>query len=243
VVLVEGQDKQIEQIPLNTKVAMPLVNEKKLSCFQTRPCTYLTTVVFSNSTFRGLESLTKKRWNKQRRKQSRKWKKQKQKQKKKKEERKGPNLQHLNTTLSLTTTCISEAEFATNFGFVQWEEMEMGMDQATQKSKSKNNSKNRSVWRENRKENRKKKMRRPYGGWVVGVFCGVGGDSAWLVGGSDGPAGLVVAEWSMVVGVVGAEWGTEAGDGRTGGGGSWWSKVLSWSVGWRKGGDGANYFF
>jgi hypothetical protein len=65
--------------------------------------------------------------------------------KKKKEERKGPNLQHLNTTLSLTTTCISEAEFATNFGFVQWEEMEMGMDQATQKSKSKNNSKNRSV--------------------------------------------------------------------------------------------------
>jgi hypothetical protein len=42
------------------------------------------------------------------------------------------------------------------------------------------------------------KMRRPYGGWVVGVVCGGGGgDSAWLVGGGCGPAGLVVAERSM----------------------------------------------
>jgi hypothetical protein len=41
-VLAEGQDIQIEQIRLNTKVAMPLVNEKKLSCFQSHPCTYLT---------------------------------------------------------------------------------------------------------------------------------------------------------------------------------------------------------
>jgi hypothetical protein len=38
----EGQDIQIEQIRLNTKVATPLVNEKQLSCFLTRPCTYLT---------------------------------------------------------------------------------------------------------------------------------------------------------------------------------------------------------
>jgi hypothetical protein len=48
--------------------------------------------------------------------------------KKKKKKKKKPNLQHLNTSLSLTTRSISEAEYATNFGFVQWEKMQMEMD-------------------------------------------------------------------------------------------------------------------
>jgi hypothetical protein len=74
------------------------------------------------------------------------------------------------------------------------------------------------------------KQRRPYGGWVVGVVCGGGGDSAWLVG---------VAR------------GMEAGDGRTGGGGSWWSTVLSWWVAvggveggrsWRKEGEAESFW-
>jgi hypothetical protein len=35
------------------------------------------------------------------------------------------------------------------------------------------------------------------GGWVVGVVDGGGVDSAWLVGGGGGSAGLVVVEQSM----------------------------------------------
>jgi hypothetical protein len=74
-------------------------------------------------------------------------------------------------------------------------------------------------------------MTRPYGGWVVGVICGGGGgDSAWLIGGGVDRLGSSWRNGRWVVGVVGAKRGMEAGDGRTGGDGSWWSKVLSWWV-------------
>jgi hypothetical protein len=111
-----------------------------------------------------------------------------------KQGKKKPNLQHLNTSLSLTTTSISEAEYATNFGSVQWEEMQMGMDQATQNSQKQ--LKKPDLYEEEKIQRKiETKQRRPYGGWVVGG--GGGGDLARLVAGGGGPAGLVVAERSM----------------------------------------------
>jgi hypothetical protein len=55
----DGQDIQIEQIQLNTKVAMPLVNEKKIVLLPNSPL-YISDL-WLGLYFRGLESLTKKR--------------------------------------------------------------------------------------------------------------------------------------------------------------------------------------
>lgn len=118
----ESQDTQIEQIPLNTKVAMPLVNKKKIVLLPNSPLYISDRCIFElHLSWLGKSHQKKTETNRDESKAGKK---------------KNPNLQLLNNSLSLTTTCISEAEYATNFGSVQWKEMEVGMDQATQKTKS-----------------------------------------------------------------------------------------------------------
>jgi hypothetical protein len=185
----EGQDIQIEQIRLNTKVATPLVNKKKLSCFQTRPCTYLTfglgCIFELYLSWFGKSYPKKNETNRD--------------EKKKKKKKKKPNLQHLyfivfNNDKHFGSRICNKFQI----GSVQWEEMQIGMDQATQKSKKQ--LKKPDLYEEEKIQRKiKTQQRRSYGGWVVRVVCGSGGggDSAWLVTGSGGPAGIVVAERSM----------------------------------------------
>jgi len=105
-------------------------------------------------------------------------KKKKKQKKKKKKKKKKPNLQHLyfivfNNDKHFGSRICNKFQI----GSVQWEEMQIGMDQATQKSKKQ--LKKPDLYEEEKIQRKiETEQRRPYGGWVVGVVCGGGGDFA-----------------------------------------------------------------